>query len=140
MYFHHRRGRFSLFPLLAIGLSVLPMVSCSLLHQPEPIPSDKQAFVGVWMTATGFRLDIRAEGTADISQIADASVPDYERLNLKVAPRVIEGILVRFREGNTLEVIKPTLYAKEYHIDAYPHRDSHRPTMVLNGVTFEKVE
>jgi hypothetical protein len=125
---------------LIIILSVLRMLSCGLLHKPEPIPPDKQTFVGVWVTASGFRFDIRVDGTADITQIADTSVPDYERLNLKVAPRAIEGIYVRFREGDFLEVVKPTLYAREYHIDSYPSEDSHPLKMVLNGVPFEKRE
>jgi hypothetical protein len=130
----------SLLLSLIITLSVLPTLSCSLLDKPVPIPPDRQAFVGVWVTASGFRLDIRADGTADITQIADTSAPEYARLNLKVAPRAIEGIFVRFREGDFLEVVKPTLYAREYHIDSYPSEDSHPLKMVLNGVAFEKRE
>ena len=130
----------SLLLSLIIILSALPTLSCSLLDKPEPIPPDKQTFVGAWVTASGFRLDIRADGTADITQIADTSAPDYARLNLKVAPRAIDGIFVRFREGDLLEVVKPTLYAREYHIDSYPSEDSHPLKMVLNGVAFEKRE
>ena len=46
----------------------------------------------------------------------------------------------KFREGDFLEVVKPTLYAREYHIDSYPSEDSHPLKMVLNGVAFEKRE
>ncbi len=126
--------------LMVISLSVLRMLSCGLLDKPEPIPPEKQMFVGVWVTASGFQLDIKVDGTADITQIADKSVPDYEKLNLKVAPPVIKGISVRFREGDFLEVVKPSLYAREYHIDSYPSGNSHPLQMMLNGVAFEKRE
>jgi hypothetical protein len=140
MHLHRTHCQSPLLLLAATSLSVLGMLSCGLVHTPEPIPPDKQTFVGVWVTASGFRLDIRANGTADIIQIADKSVPDYERLNLKVAPHVIEGIYVRFREGDFLELVQPTLYAREYHIDSYPAGNPHLLKMVLNGVAFEKRE
>ncbi len=85
-------------------------------------------------------MDIKSTGTADLTQIADNANSDYEKLNIKVAPQVIKDIREFFKEGDILEVIKPTLYAKEYHIDSYPYRDSQKFKMVINGVTFVRSE
>jgi hypothetical protein len=124
--------------LLTVITAVLLFAACQVLHNATPIPPDKAAFIGVWSSKSGFRIDIRSEGMANITQILENTNPDYEKLNIKVAPSVVTDIYVNFREDNTLEVIKPTLYAKEYHIDSYPSIDSLSTTMVLNGVTLTK--
>jgi hypothetical protein len=124
--------------LLILFLALLLFMSCEVLDKATPIPPEKASFIGLWTSSSGFRIDIKSTGTADITQIADIANPDYEKLNIKVAPPIIQDIRVKFREDNTLEVAKPTLYAKEYHIDSYPYRDSLNSKMVLNGVTFVK--
>ncbi len=121
-----------------LGLSFI--TSCEMRDKVTPIPPEKASFVGLWTSSSGFQMDIKSTGTADLTQIADNANSDYEKLNIKVGPQVIKDIRVYFKEGDILEVIKPTLYAKEYHIDSYPYRDSQKFKMVINGVTFERSE
>jgi hypothetical protein len=111
-----------------------------MLDKATPIPPENASFIGLWVSSSGFQIDIKFTGTADITQIADNANPDCERLNIKVGPPTIRDIRVKFIENNILEVAKPTLYAREYHIDTYPYRDSLNSRMVLNGVTFVKRE
>jgi len=61
-----------------------------------------------------------AEGRADLRQLTPGSHPDWERLNIKVAPQYIRGMHVHFPGADTLEVIDPHNYAKEYRIDRAP--------------------
>ncbi|MGA2916087.1 MAG: hypothetical protein ABSE89_08700 [Sedimentisphaerales bacterium] len=105
---------------------------------PTPIPQDKQAFVGVWKSESGFQLEIKAEGLANIRQIADHNKPDCKALNIGVAPQDIEGMRVKFTGDNGLEVVSPGNYGKVYHIDRTPFVEDGRARMVLNGVTFTK--
>ena len=105
---------------------------------PTPLPQERQAFVGVWKSESGFQLEIKAEGTANIKQIANRDNPDYEALNIWVAPKNIEGMRVKFTGGNNLEVAIPSLYGKVYHIDRAPFIEDGRTKIVLNGVTFVK--
>jgi hypothetical protein len=105
---------------------------------PTPIPQEKQAFVGVWRSESGFQLEIKAEGTANIKQIENRESSDCEALNIGVAPENIEGMRVKFTGKSNLEVIIPSLYGKVYHIDRAPFVEDGRTKMVLNGVTLVK--
>jgi hypothetical protein len=105
---------------------------------PTPIPQERQAFVGVWRSESGFQLEIKAEGTANIKQIANRNEPDCEALNIGVAPENIEGMRVKFTGKGNLEVVIPGNYAKVYNINRAPFVEDGRTKMVLNGVTFVK--
>jgi hypothetical protein len=105
---------------------------------PAPIPQENQAFVGVWRSESGFQLEIKAEGTADIRQIANRKEPDCKTLNIGVAPQGVEGMRVKFTGKDNLEVVTPGLYGKVYHIDRTPFVEKGLTEMVLNGVTFVK--
>ena len=107
-------------------------------REPTLIPQEKQAFVGVWRSESGFQLEIKAEGIANIRQIADHNKPDCKALNIGVAPQSIDGMRVKFLGGDNLEVVIPGLYGKVYHIDRVPFAEDGRTKMVLNGVTFMK--
>ena len=121
-----------------LGLSLF--TSCEVRDKATPIPPEKASFVGLWTSSSGFQMDIKSTGTADLTQIADNANSDYEKLNIKVGPQFIKDIRVYFKAGDILEVIKPTLYAREYHIDSYPYWDSQKLKMVLNGVMFLRSE
>ena len=107
-------------------------------EEPTPIPQDRQAFVGVWRSQSGFQLEIKAEGMANIRQIANHDDPDCKTLNIGVAPENIEGMRVKFTGKDSLEVVIPGNYGKVYHIDRTPFVEDGRTKMVLNGVTFVK--
>jgi hypothetical protein len=122
--------------LLLVPLMSGILASCGGFDKAMPISQERAAFVGLWRAPSSFELEIKPGGTADIRQISDASAPDYEKLNIKVAPLTVKDLLVQFKEGNVLLLIKPTLYAREYHIDSSPYQDGGEMKMVLNGVTF----
>jgi hypothetical protein len=120
--------------IFGIGL-ILAGISCEVFERAQPIPEDKRAFIGTWRSASGFELTILAEGRANLHQLSPGSQPDSDLLNIKVAPQDIRGMRVRFLGPDTLEVIDPLNYAKDYRIDRAPNEDGGRFTMVLNGVT-----
>ena len=107
-------------------------------NEPTPIPQDRQAFVGVWRSQSGFQLEIKAEGVANIRQIANHNDPDCKMLNIGVAPENIEGMQVKFTGDDNLEVAIPGNYGKVYHIDRAPFVEDGRTKLALNGVTFVK--
>jgi hypothetical protein len=102
------------------------------MNQPTPLPADKQAFVGVWNAGSQFRLEIRRDGTARITQKRGAAV--FNDLGIRVAPDVVETANVTFQEGSML-VSRPTYYARLYRIDRAPQGKDAGHEMVLNGVT-----
>ena len=105
---------------------------------PTPIPQERQAFAGVWRSESGFQLEIKPEGTANIKQIVNRESPYCEALNIGVAPENIEGMRVKFTGGDNLEVVIPGNYGKVYHIDRAPFVEDGQTKMVLNGATFVK--
>jgi len=105
---------------------------------PTSISQERQAFVGVWRSQSGFQLEIETGGLANIKQIVNRNEPDCKTLNIGVAPENIEGMQVKFTGGDRLEVVIPSLYGKVYHIDQTVFVEDGRTKIVLNGVTFVK--
>ena len=101
---------------------------------PTPIPENKTNFVGQWKSQSGFLIEIKADGTADIQQKISQTEPDFEYLCIKVGPPIIKDLSVKFIDDSTLEVLKPTLYAKAYKISKAPFRDQDNFKMILNNV------
>ncbi len=123
----------------SIFIIILGFLCCLLTAcGPESIPGDKANFIGEWNVGSDFSLSIRANGTARLYQYIDTANPDYDKLCIKVGPRIIEDLQVKFLEGNGLEIANPTLYGKTYTIDRPPYRDGDRIKMVLNGVVLMK--
>ena len=123
--------------LVAIPI-VLTVMIAYILNAPKPISPEKNLFVGVWKSASGFELRILANGEAMITQnIQDRGV-EYENLNIKAAPSHIRGANVEFPGDSTLCVVRPGYYAREYTIDTFPYADSNMYKMVLNGVVLVK--
>jgi len=109
-------------------------ISCG----PKPLPHDKLIFVGQWKAHSGFTIEIKLDGTADLTQYLDHTDPDYERLCIKVGPPIIRGIPLSFKGDDILEVSKTMLYGKTYKIEQPPHQDGDHIKMILNGVTLIK--
>lgn len=109
-----------------------------ILNLPKPIPSDKNIFVGLWKSGSGFELEIMSDGTATITQNINDRGSDYESLNIKVAPSRISNANVEFRGDSLISVARPGYYAREYRIDKYPCLDNDQYKMILNGVTLVK--
>jgi len=117
-------------------LSIL--ISFTSCENAKPVPRDKEPFIGMWISHSGFQIEIKSSGTATITQIADTLEPDYSKLNITVAPTFIKDMLVEFIGDNVLSLAKPLNYAKEYIIDKNPYQDGDTSKLILNGVVFIK--
>jgi hypothetical protein len=115
---------------------LLSFISC---QNAKPIPKDKEPFIGLWTSHSGFQIEINSDGTASVSQISDTLEPDYNRLNIKVAPPFIANMLVEFIGDSVLLIVKPLNYGKEYITDKIPYQDNDTTKLVLNGVLFFKL-
>jgi hypothetical protein len=126
--------------LLIVTFLLMPFLwmSCEAFRGATPIPHDKEAFIGKWESKSGFTIDIKASGVADISHNLSQADADYERLCIKVGPHVIKEIFVKFERENTLVVSKPMVYSKVYKVEQQPYEEDNQWKMVLNGVTFVK--
>jgi len=123
-------------PLMVVPLTLMLFsISCEVFERVTPIPKEKEAFIGVWLSRSGYKLHIKAAGTATITQLVNSNDSDFDTLNIKVAPPIIEDIRIEFKGDSILMVIKPLVYAKEFRIDRYPYRDEDTSKIVLNGVT-----
>jgi hypothetical protein len=122
------------FTLRLLALLCWAFVSCG----PNPLPDDKLAYVGQWKAPSGFTMDIKADGTADIDQFVSPSDPEYGRLCIKVAPTKIRGLNVDFQEGKVLEVSVTAKYGKTYTITRPPYKEGNEMKIVLNGITLTR--
>lgn len=125
-------------PFITLLTALAFLTACEAFRSTQPIPKEKESFIGVWLSRSGYTLHIKATGTATIKQVVNSNAPDFDTLNIKVAPPVIEDIRVEFKGDSILLVIKPLVYAKEFRIDHSPYRDGDTTKMVLNGVTLMK--
>jgi hypothetical protein len=114
------------------------LISFTSCQNAKPIPKDKESYLGLWISHSGFQIDIKSAGTASITQIADTLNPDFSRLNIKVAPAFIKEMIVEFRGDSILLVRKPLNFAKEYLINRSPYQEGDTSKLVLNGVMFIK--
>jgi hypothetical protein len=123
--------------MITIIVSIIIFESCTN-PKPIPIPKDREAFIGKWVSTSGFQIEIKSSGTANIKQILNSQSPDYDKLNIKVAPLVLEEMLVTFERDSILTISKPRLYAKEFLIKNLPFTDEDSIRIILNGVVLTK--
>lgn len=121
--------------LVLLAFSALHFCSCEAFKDASPIPGDKAAFIGTWESKSGFIIEIKASGLADIVHNLSQGEPDYEKLSIKVAPRVVKDMSVNFKTDSILEIINSLQYAKEYNVERQPYEEDRQWKMVLNGVT-----
>jgi hypothetical protein len=105
---------------------------------PTPVSKDRVNYLGQWKSQSGFLIEIKADGTANIMQKISRTESDYENLCIKVGPPIIKDLNVNFINDSTLEVLKPTLYGKVYKISKAPFRDQDNFKMILNNVELTK--
>lgn len=122
----------------AILVFCLAIFSVSCGESAKPIPKDKESFVGIWKSPSGFELQIMSGGNAIINQNETDRGLDYENLNIKVAPSHIAKLRFDFRGDSIVTLRRPGYYARVYRIDKMPFRDSSHYKMILNGVTLIK--
>ncbi|HLG36170.1 MAG TPA: hypothetical protein VI757_14930 [Bacteroidia bacterium] len=131
-----KKNRWFCFWLLSFCFA-LSAGSCGELNK-RPVPKEKESFIGIWKSSSGFEIEIKAEGLADIKQIEDRADPDYDKLYIKRAGQSIKGVKVFFMGDSSLKVIEPFNYAKKYHIEKEPYQDGDTLRMILNGVMLAK--
>jgi hypothetical protein len=124
--------------LLISSPFLLIVLTAYILNLPKTIPSDKNMFVGLWKSATGFELRIMSNGTVTITQNINDRASDYENLAIKVGPSFISSANVEFRGDSMLSVVRFGYYAREYKIDQYPTKQGNHMMMMLNGVILVK--
>lgn len=126
--------RNTLFILFAIIF--LSLASCT---GGDPVPKNKEAFVGVWQSPSGFQLQILREGYVNVYQPMDSLHPEYRSLRIMRANAVYNfGFEIEFIGDTILHIKKPYHSGKEYQINKSPFYDADTMKMVLNGVTLRK--
>lgn len=123
---------------LLIFQLLLTLIFFTSCDHAKPVPKDKESFIGLWISYSGFNIEIKSIGTAKLTQIGNTQDPDFNKLNIPVAPTVTEEMFVHFKGDSVLVVRKPLYYAKEYHIDKSPYQDGDTSRMIINGVMLTK--
>jgi hypothetical protein len=98
---------------------------------PVPLPKDKEPFVGVWKSPTGFNLEIKNDGHASVTWEKDTKA---DPTNNPVAPGISAEFFAYFHGDDELELAQGLLgHGKIYRIDRLPKRAGKETKMVLNG-------
>jgi hypothetical protein len=63
---------------LILLLSIL--ISFTSCRNAKPIPEDKESFIGLWISESGFKIEIKSSGIAKVVQIRNPNNPDYYSL------------------------------------------------------------
>ena len=105
--------------------------------RPQPIPKDKEAFIGLWHTLSGFQIEINSSGIANAIPIS-INNPDFNKIDPKMTPEYSKGMIIEFKGDSMFSVTKPTVRSKSYRINRNPYMDGDTCKMVLNGVLFMK--
>jgi len=125
---------FTKYSVLVLLLMLYSLTSCTSFKSPKPIPVNKKDFIGMWVSPTGFIMDIKPSGTADVTENTNSSNPDDVKLNIGITPKYSKDMLVEFRGDTILVISQPTVRAREYHIDKNPYQVGDTCKMILNGV------
>jgi len=124
--------------ILLLTFFLCVITSCISFKKPKPIPKDKKAFIGLWVAQNGFIIDIKSQGTADVTNNRYTGNPYNDTLNIGVTPEYAKNMFVNFRGDSILIIHQPTVLAREYHINKNPFQDGDTCKMILNGVLLIK--
>lgn len=122
-------------PKIILPILLLFTIAC---NRPEAVPASKKEFIGTWTNSVGFRAEIRADGTTDLTMTENSKHPDNVRLYIGVAPQYAKNMLARFRGDSILLIIQPHVAGKAYKIERLPWLDGDTMKVVLNGVVLRK--
>jgi hypothetical protein len=104
--------------------------SCGEMKGVQPIPVDKQSFIGKWKSDVGITIEIFSKGTANILRLENKN--GTEKLDINASDPT--NFRVYFPKDDILMLIQPFNIAREYKIDQYPAVHNNQTTMILNGV------
>jgi hypothetical protein len=122
--------------IFAIFIFFQTFISCK---RPQPVPKDKEAFIGIWRTQSGFQIEINSSGIANAIPISNNN-PDFNKIDPGMTPKYSKGLILEFKGDSMFSVTKPTVRSKSYRIDRNPYMDGDTCKMVLNGVLFMKLK
>lgn len=121
---------------LVVLTSTVVMFSCGGV---EPVPKEKEAYIGVWQSPSGFQIQILPEGYANVFQPMDSLHPEYSKLRVQKANEVYNfGFEVIFLGDSAIQIKKPYTDGKRYTINRRPYYDADTMKMVINSVTVRK--
>ncbi len=118
-------------------LSLLSMLSCA---KPTPLPKEKEAFIGLWQSYSGFQMTILSDGTAKVVPISDRTNPDYTQLDVGITANYAKHMFVEFKGDSLLALFKPQLRYTAFRIDKMPYTVGDSTKMMLNGVLLYKTK
>jgi hypothetical protein len=121
----------SLLIILAILFVSQKCVSCK---RPQQIPKDKEVFIGTWRSRSGFQIEIKSSGIANVIPIFNPKNHDYNKLDIGVMPKYAKEMLIGFEGDSILWVMKPTVRYKAFRINRNPFLDGDTSKFILNGV------
>jgi hypothetical protein len=123
--------------ILQAIIFTLCVVSCTLFlscGRVQPIPLDKQAFIGKWNSEVGISIEIFSKGRADIIRLSPKN--GAEKLDINASDPT--HFRVYFLAGDRLQLIQPFNIARVYKIDQYPTQVDDQMVMILNGTKLIK--
>jgi len=97
---------------------------------PIPIQKEKESFIGIWKSSSGFVIEIKANGLAKILENSESDSV-FQWLPGR-NPRVF------FKGDSLFNLSDPFNMFRSYKINRLPYRDSLTFKMILNGVTLTK--
>ncbi|MBI5475631.1 MAG: hypothetical protein HY964_02710 [Ignavibacteriales bacterium] len=122
--------------LFLFSALISTLFSSCIMQGIEPIPADKQSFIGKWKSEVGIEIEIFSKGTANIVRLENKT--GTEKLDINASDPT--NFRVYFPKDSILMLIQPQNIAREYRIDRYPTGLDNKVTMMLNGVTLVKEE
>jgi hypothetical protein len=109
-----------------LGLILIEYIS----NKPIPIQKEEELFIGKWKSSSGFVIEIKANGTAQILENSESETV-FQWLPGR-NPRVF------FKGDSLINLYDPFNMFRSYKINRLPYRDSLTFKMILNGVTLTK--
>jgi hypothetical protein len=124
-----KKGCLIIVIVLLIGIMVVILIEY-ISDIPIPIQKDKESFIGIWKSSSGFAFEIEPNGFAKILECSDSDII-FQWLPGR-NPRVF------FKGDSLLNLSDPFNMFRSYKINRLPYRDSSTFKMILNGVTLTK--
>ena len=120
---------------VAIGLLAICVIAGAVIIYrgpgPTPVPKEKERYLGVWDSGTGFQIELTRAGEAKVTQARDSKVA---ACNTPVTPGETKVFNVTLRGDDFLELVSGALGdTKSYRIQQRPHKDGKQVKMTLNA-------
>ena len=120
---------------VAIGLLAICVIAGAVIIYrgpgPTPVPKEKERYLGVWDSGTGFQIELTRAGEAKVTQARDSKVA---ACNTPVTPGETKVFNATLRGDDFLELVSGALGdTKAYRIQQRPHKDGKQVKMTLNA-------